>query len=217
LFHKHFKIKFLNLFSIFLQEESTVLHLDPDPSSKLVIINEILKKYKRNDRVVVVSHEKQSDWAFKLLELLRSTSSSINDVFLNLTITKNYYEILSIMLALNIRTVVLSALKQNLALDLMSVAEEFGFVDIDCIWILEHPLDGNRRIPLLGKLLGIRLSQDHFNDNRSHAWRNALMKDSIKILEKTLQNISNTDFEISSLPKDCRSSNRWLLGKSLYR
>ena len=169
--------------------------------------------------MVVVSHEKQSNWALKLLGLLRSTSSSFNDVLLNITITEkeaNYHKILSTMLTLNIRAVVLS-LEQNLALDFVNAAEEFGFVDIDCIWILEHPLDENRRIPLLGKLLGIRLSQDHFNGNRSHAWRNELFKDSTKILEKTFQNISNTDFEISSLPKDCRSSNRWLLGRSLYR
>jgi hypothetical protein len=204
------------LFTVFLQEQSTALHLDPDPSSQLVVITEILKKYKRNNRVVVISHETQSNWASELLELLHSTSSSSNDVLLRLT-TKheaNYYKILSRILASNVRAVVL-ALERNLALDLINAAEQFGFADVDCMWILQHSVDGTERIPLLGKLLGVRLSSDH--DNRSHGWREALVKDSIKVLEKTFQNISHADFEISSLRKDCRSSKRWLSGKSFYR
>ncbi len=163
--------------------------------------------------MVVISCEGQTNWASKLLELLHSS----NDVLLPLTITKHeadYYKILSIVLALDVRAVVL-ALERNLALGLMNAAEQFGFADVDCMWILQHSIDGSKRIPLLGKLLGVRISSEH--DRRSHGWRKALVNDSIKILEKTFQNISHTNFEVSSLRKDCRSSNRWLSGKSFYR
>ncbi len=204
---------------MFIQEQSTVLHLDPDPSSQLVIITEILRKYKRNDRVVVISLEGQSNWASKLVELLHSisTSGSSNDVLLPLIITKHeadYHKILSIVRALDARAVVL-ALERKLALDLINAAEQFGFADVDCIWILQHSIDGSKRIPLLGKHLEVRLSSDH--DNRSHKWRKALVKDSIQILKKTFKNITYADFEISSLRKDCRSSNHWLSGRSFYR
>ena len=198
-----------------LQERSTVLHLDPDSSSKLDAITSVLKRYKRNDRVVVVSQEEHSNWVSKLLQLLHSTSSSSNVVFFNFTLAKNeenYNRILSIILALDIKAVVLK-LEKNLALHLMNVAEEFGFVGIDCIWILEHSLEGSKRIPLLGKLLRVSFNYD----NESHAWRNALIKDSIHILEKAFQNISNLDVEISSTQEDCRSYTRWLSGRLFYR
>jgi hypothetical protein len=174
-------------------------------------------RYKRDDRVVVVSQDEQSNWASNLLRLLHPQSSSSNNVLLKFTIAKkeeDYDRILSIMLALDVRAVVLK-LEKNLALHLMSEAEEYGFVDVDCIWIFEHSIEGSKRMPLLGKLVGV--SFNHYNG--AQAWRNALRKDSVNILEKTFQNIniSNTDFEISSSSEHCRSSTHWLSGKSFYK
>ena len=148
-----------------------------------------MKNYKRNDRMVVISDEKRSNFASKLLARLRETSSSIPEVFLNLTIKENetnYHKILSILSALNTRAVVL-LLEQNLTTDLMNAAENFGFSDNDCIWILENSLDENKRIPLLGKTLGIQFSRDHSNNQKMSTGKNALMKDAIEILEKTFQ------------------------------
>lgn len=179
----------------------------------------MLKKYKRSDRVVVISNEIQLNCASKLLARLRSASNSIHDVFLTFTIIKNetkYHKILSILSALNTRAVVL-LLEQDLATSLMNAAENFGFTNSDCIWILENSLDESKQIPLLGKVHGIELSQVHFNNGKLSTLKNALMKDAIKIVEKTFQNTSNTDFKIFSLLKSCNSTNRRLLGRSLYR
>ena len=179
----------------------------------------MLKKYKRNDRVVVISNEKQLNFASNLLARLRAASSSIHDVFFTFTLTKNetkFHNILSILSALKARAAVL-LLEQDLTTDLMNAAEHFGFTNSDCIWILENSLDEGKRIPLLGKVLGIQLSQVHFKNDKLPTPISALMKDAIKVLEKTFQNTSNTDSKIYVLFKHCNSTNRRLLGKALYR
>ncbi|XP_028404580.1 glutamate receptor ionotropic, NMDA 1-like [Dendronephthya gigantea] len=99
----------------------------------------------------------------------------------------------------------------------MDVAQQVGFVDIDCIWIVEHSLHGRKRIPLLGKLLGVRLPRESFSNDRSQWQREALFNDSIKILSKAFQNVSNAEFEITSPSNSCTSTSHWLLGTSLYR
>ena len=202
------------------QKQGTILHLDPDPSSPLVVIIEVLKKYKRNDRVAVISDERQLNIASKLLERLREASSSNLDVFLTFTITEKYetkyHKILSILSALNTRAVVL-LLEHNFTTDLLHAAENFGFSDSDCIWILGNSLDENKRIPLLGKILGIQLSRVHFNHGKLPAWKNALMNDAIKVLEKAFQTTSSTDSKVFSLLKDCNPTKRGLLEKSFHR
>ena len=88
----------------------------------------MLKKYKRNDRVVVISNEKQLNFASNLLARLRAASSSIHDVFFTFTLTKNetkFHNILSILSALKARAAVL-LLEQDLTTDLMNAAEHFG-------------------------------------------------------------------------------------------
>ena len=184
-----------------------------------MVITEILKKYSKNDRVVVVSHENQSTWAKKLVAEIRKTRNLNNDVIVDLAMNKNeenYFRTLSIILALNIKAVVLLT-EENIALDLMDVAQQVGFLDIDCMWIVEHSLDGRKRIPLLGKLLGIRLAREPVNDNRSQWLREALINDSIQILSKAFQNVSNTNLEMTSPTNMCTLSSHWQLGTSLYR
>ncbi|XP_028404593.1 glutamate receptor ionotropic, NMDA 1-like isoform X1 [Dendronephthya gigantea] len=201
------------------QDQSTQIHLGPDRVSRLMVITEILKHLKRNDRVVVISNENQSTWAKKLVAGIRKTRNSVNDVILNLTITKNednYFRTLSIIQTLNVKAVVI-LMEENIALDFMDVAQQVGFLDIDCIWIVEHSLHGRKRIPLLGKLLGVRLAREPFSNDRSQ-WRcEALFNDSIKILSKAFQNVSNAEFEMTSPSNSCTSTSHWLLGTSLYR
>ena len=191
--------------------------MDSDLTSRLVVISEILEQYERKDRLIIVSQERQSNSDFNFLENLREKSSSIDDVLLNLIIKKSeekYLKILNIILALNVKAVVL-LMEQDLAVDLMNAAENIGFADVDCIWILEHSLVGIKDIPLLGKHLGIKSFQDYFDDAKTYELKNALLKDSIKVLEKTFQNTSSGDLK-SSL-KDCNSSKRRQSGMSLYR
>ena len=167
----------------------------------------------------MVSHEDQSILAKKLVAEMHKTRNLTKDVIVNLTVTKNeenYFRTSSIIHALNVKAVVL-LMKENIALDFMDAAQQVGFLDVDCIWIVERSLDGRKRIPLFGKLLGIRLAREPVNDNRSQWLREALINDSIQILSKAFQNVSNTNLEMTSSTNSCTSSSHWQLGTLLYR
>ncbi|XP_028404763.1 glutamate receptor ionotropic, NMDA 1-like [Dendronephthya gigantea] len=201
------------------QNQSSQIHLEPDPVLRLFVITEILKQYNRNDRVVVVSQENQSTWAKKLVAGMRKTRNLNDDVVVDLTITKNeknYFSTLRTIYSLNVKAIVL-LMEENIALDFMDVAQQVGFLDIDCIWIVEHSLYGRKRIPLLGKLIGVRLAREPFSNDRSQWRREALSNDSIKILSNAFQNVSNAEFQITSPSNSCTSTSHWLLGTSLYR
>ena len=192
--------------------------MNSNPTSRLAVISEILEQYKRKKRLIVVSQERQSNWAFNFLKNFRGKSSSTDDVLLNLTITKSeekYHKILNIILALNVKAVVL-LMEQDLAVDLMNAAEKNGFADVDCIWILEHSLVGIKDVPLLGKHLGIKSFRDQF-DNKTYELQSALLNDAVTVLKKTFHNTTSTDVKILSSIKDCDSSYQWQIGKSLYR
>ena len=123
-------------FYFFTQERNTVLYLEPNPSSQLAVITQLLQHYGWN-RVAIVSDNDNEN--LKMASSIRSVmeENGSPELLLNVTIKPggDSLTILKIRKGIKVRAVVLLS-QPVLTSTFLKKAKLYGLLNVNCTWIL---------------------------------------------------------------------------------
>ena len=123
-------------FYFFTQERNTVLYLEPNPSSQLAVITQLLQHYGWN-RVAIVSDNDNEN--LKMASSIRSVmeENGSPELLLNVTIKAggDSLTILKIMKDIKVSAVVLLS-QPVLTTTFLKKAKLYGLINVNCTWIL---------------------------------------------------------------------------------